>query len=206
MCKTTKRKWVFFAVFAAGFLPMVFLASTAFAGELELQNPLGDIQSIPALANLIIKGLFGIIGTVALVIFMYGGFVWMTAQGQEKKIKQGWDTFTWGALGLILIFGSYIIVSFLLNILLEQTPGTGSTPATPSGAVQQGTGGSAKPAAGSSVPAKKPTPSPSKKNPKNCSEAGGICKDKNKLTCTGGQWLTGLCPGKAEVQCCVGGK
>ncbi len=93
-------------------------------GKICLDNPI-SANSVPELVNLILKGLFGIVGTVALVIFMYGGFTWMTAQGQEKKIKQGWDTLTWGALGLTLIFGSYIIVQFLLGILLKPTTGSG---------------------------------------------------------------------------------
>lgn len=116
-----------------------------------LVNPI-SADNVPELVNLILKGLFGIVGTVALLIFLYGGFTWMTAQGQEKKIKQGWDTLTWGALGLALIFGSYIIVQFLLGILLPPTVppggGGGAAPASAPPAIMDSTapgGGDSKP-------------------------------------------------------------
>ncbi len=127
------------SIFAFLFLLSSLVASAA--DVLILENPLGDVDSIPVLVNRLLKGLFGIIGVVALLVFMYGGFTWMTAQGAEKKIKQGWDTMSWGAIGLAVIFGSYIIVQFLLTIFLTETTdttggaggGAGTTGGSPGG-------------------------------------------------------------------------
>ncbi|MEK7122336.1 MAG: hypothetical protein AAB855_00610, partial [Patescibacteria group bacterium] len=62
--------------------------------------------------------LFSVIGVVALVMFIYGGVLWMTAFREEQRIKKGWDTMIWAALGLITIFGSYIAVDFVLKAIL----------------------------------------------------------------------------------------
>lgn len=87
-----------------------------------LPNPLGTaVQGpgdIPKLIGMILRTLFGIIGVIALVMFIYGGALWMMAFGEEQKIKRGWDTMIWAAIGLIVIFGSYAAVDFILKAIL----------------------------------------------------------------------------------------
>lgn len=91
-------------------------------GKICAPNPLGIFDSsrnIPALMGNVSRGLFGIIGTIALLIFLYGGFLWMTAFGEEEKVKKGWDTLVWGGFGLGAVFGSYVFVSFILGAILS---------------------------------------------------------------------------------------
>lgn len=123
----------------------MYPAATTTAATIDLENPLGPtVTTIPLLVNRILNGLFTIVGVVALIVFLFGGFTWMTSEGSEKKIKKGWDTMIWGALGLVIIFASFILVRFLLGILLNETTdtgagGAGSTAGTPS--TTGGTGG-----------------------------------------------------------------
>ncbi len=81
-----------------------------------INNPLGAGVTAQGAIGIVIKGLLGIVGVVALVFFVYGGFMWLTAAGDDKKYKAGWDIMTWATLGLVLIFGSTAIVSFILKI------------------------------------------------------------------------------------------
>ncbi|MBI4250676.1 hypothetical protein HY622_03750 [Candidatus Uhrbacteria bacterium] len=122
--KSKKRLAVGFGCAILVFALNGIVADPLFA-DTELINPLGNIKTIPALVNRILGGLFGIVGVVALLVFLYGGFTWMTSEGAEKKIKKGWDTMVWGALGLIIIFASFILVRFLLGILLTETTAQG---------------------------------------------------------------------------------
>ena len=87
------------------------------AGLTCLDNPL-DTADIPTLIGKALRGLLVIIGTIALVIFIYGGALWMTAFGEESKVKRGWDTMIWGSIGLVVIFGSYVAVDFILKAIL----------------------------------------------------------------------------------------
>jgi hypothetical protein len=81
-----------------------------------LNNPLG-VNSVPQLIGNIIKALFGIVGSIALLMFIWGGFTWMTAQGDPKRVQKGKDTLIWAVLGLAVVFGSYALVTLVINAL-----------------------------------------------------------------------------------------
>lgn len=74
--------------------------------------------------------LFGIVGALALVMFVVGGFVYITSAGSPEKIKQGTDIIIAAVIGLIIVFSAYLLVRFLgtavgLNAnmqLLESAP------------------------------------------------------------------------------------
>lgn len=65
----------------------------------------------------IIKNLLGLAGTMTMVMMVYGGLLWMTARGNQKAIGQAQRIIIWTAVGLIIIFSSYTILSFLFNNL-----------------------------------------------------------------------------------------
>ena len=81
----------------------------------NLDNPLGDIKSPQVLVGQIINSLFGIIGSLALVMFIYGGFLWMTSAGSSEQVKKGKDIFIWAVVGLIVIFSAYSLVRFVIQ-------------------------------------------------------------------------------------------
>jgi hypothetical protein len=68
----------------------------------------------------IIKVIIGLSGTLALIMFIYGGITFMISGGQPKQIKAGTNAMMYSAGGLILIFASYIIVNQLLSILIRK--------------------------------------------------------------------------------------
>ena len=68
----------------------------------------------------VIKVIIGLSGTLALVIFIWGGIQWLVSAGDPKMLNKGRDAMLYSAGGLILIFTSYIIVNQLLTILLKQ--------------------------------------------------------------------------------------
>jgi len=82
-----------------------------------LQNPLGNVNNVSQLYGRIIYAFLGLSGAVALIMFILGGFSWMTAQGNEEKIKKGRDTLIWAVLGLIVIFSSYAVLRTIFETL-----------------------------------------------------------------------------------------
>lgn len=74
------------------------------------------VDNLPALIGTLIKGLMGIIGTVALVMMLYGGITWMTARGNSESTQKARDTILWAGLGIVLIFASYALVDFVFEI------------------------------------------------------------------------------------------
>ncbi len=74
----------------------------------------GAICDLPSLAGSVIKAGLGIAGAIALAMFVWGGFLWLTAAGNPTKIKEGKDTLIWAVIGLVFIFSSYIIANFVI--------------------------------------------------------------------------------------------
>lgn len=82
-----------------------------------LENPLGSIDSPQKLIGKIINSVLGVVGSLALLMFVFGGLTWMTSGGSSEKVKKGRDIIVWSAIGLAVIFLSYGLVRFLiLNI------------------------------------------------------------------------------------------
>lgn len=80
-------------------------------------NPL-QTTSLQVLFGRLVQIGLGVLGTIALVIFIYGGFLWMTAMGSGEQTKQAFSTLLWGALGVIVILASYAILDFVLRAFL----------------------------------------------------------------------------------------
>ncbi len=84
----------------------------------SLNNPLGNVTTPQQLIGKVISAVLGVVGSLALLMFIFGGLTWMTAAGNEKKVSQGRDILMWAAIGLIVIFISYAAVRFLLGEVL----------------------------------------------------------------------------------------
>jgi hypothetical protein len=95
--------------------------STTGAADVNLTNPLGNNNtSVPKLIGQIIKVALSIVGSLALVMFVYGGFTWMLAAGNEQAITKGKNILSWAAIGLVVIFASYSAVSFVIESIAKR--------------------------------------------------------------------------------------
>ena len=63
---------------------------------------------------------FGLIGSVAFVVFIYGGFVVVTSFGNAEKVKKGYQVLGAAVIGLIIAFSAYLLVDFILDTILVQ--------------------------------------------------------------------------------------
>jgi len=84
------------------------------AGSVSLKNPL-SVSTPQALIGKVINAVLGVVGSIALLMFVYGGLVWMTSSGAAEKVKQGREIIIWSAIGLAIIFASYGLVRILIN-------------------------------------------------------------------------------------------
>jgi len=63
----------------------------------------------------IINSALGIVGSLALLMFIYGGFIWLTSAGSADKVTKGKNVLIWATIGLIVIFMSYAATKFVLD-------------------------------------------------------------------------------------------
>lgn len=82
-----------------------------------LQNPLSGSTDVPGMINKIIKGLLGIIGAISLLMFVWGGSTWLLSAGNQEKVKAGTQTMIWAALGVLIVFMSYLFLSSFTKFL-----------------------------------------------------------------------------------------
>lgn len=82
-----------------------------------LENPLGQKIEAEDIIGTIIKGSLGVVGALALLMMVWGGFQWLISAGNSEKIEAGSKTMLWAAIGVFLVFASYLILSTFTNLL-----------------------------------------------------------------------------------------
>jgi hypothetical protein len=87
-----------------------------------IENPLGGDTTPQVLIGKVISAILGLVGSLALLMFIYGGLVWMTAAGASEKVQKGKDILVWAAIGMIVIFSSYAMVRFVLVNVIQGKP------------------------------------------------------------------------------------
>lgn len=82
----------------------------------NLYNPIGT-TSIPELIGRFINVFLGIVGAIALLVFVYGGIMWMTARGNTKQADSARGALVNAAIGLFIIAFAYTLSSNFITML-----------------------------------------------------------------------------------------
>lgn len=116
---------LFFVIFSL-ISPVKADLSTAFKGNnvdkvaknmgFATGSDASDIDSIVAIA---INSIFGLLGVIFMVYIIYGGILWMTASGNEEKIKEAQTIVKRAIVGLFITLLSYSLSVFVINILVK---------------------------------------------------------------------------------------
>lgn len=75
----------------------------------------------------IIRVIISLLGVVLLGLIIYSGWLWMTAGGEEDKIKKAKDTMIRAIIGMIIVLASFAITTFIMNTLNQAIFGSGDT-------------------------------------------------------------------------------
>ena len=87
--------------------------STTFFDTIEDEADAKGTSRAGAVILRLINILTLLVGTFAFVTIMYGGFMLVTANGEESKIERGKGILIQAILGLFLAFLAYFIVAFV---------------------------------------------------------------------------------------------
>lgn len=82
------------------------------AADIGLGN--ADVKDI---VNNIITLLLGFLGLIAVIIILIGGFMWMTAGGNEEKVGKGRKYIINGIIGLVIVLAAYAIAAWVISSL-----------------------------------------------------------------------------------------
>ncbi len=124
MTKNTVKKLAMGVVTASVIaLPMIASAAGVDLG-LNYATAIGlGTQDVRTTVSNVIKAFMGLLGIVAVVIILLGGFKWMTAGGNEEKVAEAKKLIISGIIGLVIIMSAYAIAQFVVNAIINGTSG-----------------------------------------------------------------------------------
>ena len=87
-----------------------------FPGDFAPETLNQDTGLITMIANLI-NILMGLLGMIAVILMLYGGFIWMTAAGDDDKVNKAKSIIQMAVIGIIVIFAAWALATFAINYL-----------------------------------------------------------------------------------------
>ncbi len=89
--------------------------------NLDTTAQLGGIQSnqtdLPTIIGNFIKIALSLLGVLLVIFILYAGFIWMTANGDTKKVEKAKEILKQAIIGIVIIFAAYAITSFVITQL-----------------------------------------------------------------------------------------
>lgn len=105
-------------------LPPVNVSPYDFTGNIRseaagLNKLKGDISTPAQFIGNGIRVILLFIGSIALIMYIYGGLLWMTAAGNTERISKAKQILVFATLGVIAMLGSYLLVQFVFGTVLK---------------------------------------------------------------------------------------
>lgn len=69
----------------------------------------------------VVSTVISLLGVVFIGLMIYGGFIWMTARGNEERVTKAKDLMTAAVIGLIIVMMAYAISYFVISSITENT-------------------------------------------------------------------------------------
>jgi len=85
--------------------------------KVEGDNP---AISIPTVAGGIIKIFLSILSIIFILLMLYGGYLWMTARGNQEQVTKAKELITSAVIGLVIVVAAYAITYFVLYMLAKE--------------------------------------------------------------------------------------
>ncbi|MBI4592227.1 hypothetical protein HY733_02155 [Candidatus Uhrbacteria bacterium] len=110
-------------------LPVLLLPAAALAQLSEAQTDLTTVgtaigtdattNTLPELIGNIIAVLLSVLGIIFVVLVVYAGFLYLTAAGDDTKVKKAKTLLSQSIIGLVIIIAAYAIASFVIDALTD---------------------------------------------------------------------------------------
>ena len=124
MIKKREKLISFICLIAALALPRMILAANPALIKLDdvasgNKGPYmqASLTTLTEITGLIVGIFLSLIGIIFLLLMIFAGYNWMTAQGEEEKVSKAKDTIARSIIGLIIVLGSYAVWKFIFSRL-----------------------------------------------------------------------------------------
>jgi len=86
-------------------------------GGVQIQNPLGRIDSFPKLAKVLFDGLLPFGVSIGVLFIVWSGFKFVSAQGNPEKLKEARMTFIYTIIGIGIFLAAWSIAEVVQNTI-----------------------------------------------------------------------------------------
>lgn len=121
-----KIKYVFFLISLFLLSPLSFLSAAGLSDATKNLQSTGtnmgfktegvDLQTI---VGNVIKAILGLLGVLFLGLVVYGGVIWMTARGNDKRVEEAKNIMINGVIGLVIILSAYAVTTYVISALIN---------------------------------------------------------------------------------------
>ena len=127
------KQLISLALLAMMMLPLAVGAQSGLSGTINTQLDNSGLNTTfgqateSTLAKMIGNGvevILGILGLLLVLLIIYAGFIWTTAQGDSKKVDKAKDMIKQAVIGLIIVFAAYAIAQFVMINLANVATGS----------------------------------------------------------------------------------
>ena len=106
--------------------PLVQQAQAEVAQREVARQAIGNLTGLGVkdpreIAANVINIILGFLGIIAVVLILIGGFMWMTAAGNDDKVATAKKIMTAGIIGLVIVLAAFGIAKFVVNALITAT-------------------------------------------------------------------------------------
>ncbi len=95
--------------------PAAAAAPTASPRQVQLPDPLNGANLLQVLGN-VIRVFLGTVGAISLAVFVYAGLMYLFSAGSSDMVSKAKETMKYGAIGLLVIMGAYLLTTVFVNI------------------------------------------------------------------------------------------
>lgn len=89
--------------------------------NIKIKNPLGETDTIPEAIKKIMDVVLQLVFPFIVLLFIYSGFLFVTARGNKTKLDQAKTMFWYTLIGTLLILGAWTIATAIVNTVNEIT-------------------------------------------------------------------------------------
>ncbi len=96
--------------------------STVFISDLATAaNPAyggtAPVTTVNQLVGGVVGAVLGLLGIIFLILIIYSGMLWMTAQGETKQVTKARDILVESVIGLIIVLSAYAISAYVGGLI-----------------------------------------------------------------------------------------
>ena len=117
--------FIFFSIITLGFINNILInPSEVQAAPIISESTLGTpcyargdcgLNDFIKIIDASYTTIFGYIGSIALLMFMVGGVLFLISGGNQEKVSKAKKLMISAVIGLLIVFASYLIIDFVLK-------------------------------------------------------------------------------------------